>query len=93
MFARVATFEGGDMERLRQMAEERRASGDAGPPGVKRVLVLQNGRRLFITFFENREELEAAEQHFDRMGNEIPEEIRGTRVGVDVYEVVFEEEM
>ncbi len=93
MFARVATFEGGDMERLRQLAEERTASGDAGPPGVKRVMVLQNGRRLFITFFDTREELEAAEQQFERMGDEIPEDVRGTRVGVDVYEVVYEEEM
>jgi hypothetical protein len=94
MSARIATFEGGDAERLRQLNEERMASGDMNrPPGIKRALVLQGDRRLFITFFDSRDELEAAEQGFDRMGDEIPEEIRGKRVGVDVYEVLFDGEM
>jgi hypothetical protein len=56
-------------------------------------MVLQGDRRLFVTFFETREELDAAQQRFEEMGNEIPEEIRGTRVGVDVYEVVFDGEI
>jgi hypothetical protein len=94
MFARIATFEGGDAERLRQLNEERMASGDMNrPPGVKRAMVLQGDRRLFVTFFDSRDELDAAEQAFDRMGDEIPEEIRGKRVGVDVYEVLFDGEM
>jgi hypothetical protein len=94
MFARIATFEGGDAERLRQLNEERIESGDLNPPaGVKRVMVLQGDRRLFVTLFESREELEAAEPQFDRMGDEIPEEIRGKRVGVDVYEVLFERDV
>jgi hypothetical protein len=94
MYARIATFEGGDAERLRQLNEERIESGDLNPPaGVKRVMVLQGDRRLFVTLFDSREELEAAEQRFEQMGNEIPEEIRGKRIGVDVYEVLFERDM
>jgi hypothetical protein len=94
MFARIATFEGGDVERLQKLNEERMASGAMNPPaGVRRAMVLNGERRLFVTFFDSREELDAAEQRFEQMGDEIPEEIRGKRVGVDVYEVVFEGEM
>jgi hypothetical protein len=94
MFVRIATFEGGDVERLRQLNEERMASGEMNPPaGVTRAMVLQGERRLFITFFDSREALEAAQQRFEEMGDEIPEEIRGKRVAVDVYEVVFDGEM
>lgn len=96
MFARVATFEGGDTERLRQMNEERQASGSMGlPDGLRRALLLNDstaGRRLFITFFDSREAVDAAESQFESMGDEIPEEIRGNRTGVDVYEVVVDAE-
>jgi hypothetical protein len=93
MFARVATFEGGDVERIRQLRDEQMSGGGpASPPGVKRVMVLQGDRRMFITFFDSREELAAAAADFERMGDEIPEEVRGKRVGVDVYEVLFDGE-
>ncbi len=94
MHARIATFEGGDVERLREMNEERMASGTMDlPEGLQRAMVLQGeNRRLFITFFDSREALGAAEKRFEEMGNEIPEEIRGRRVSVDTYEVVFEQD-
>jgi hypothetical protein len=96
MFARVASFEGGDTEQLRQMQEERMASGSTGmPEGVKRVLVLndeEGGRRLFVTFFDSRAALDAAESTFESMGDEIPEDIRGRRTAVDVYEIVYDGE-
>ena len=95
MYARVASFEGGDLEKIRQRAEEARAGGAMNlPEGIKRTLVLADreaNRRQFITFFESREAVDAAEQQFEAMGNEIPEEIRGRRTSVDVYEVVFDE--
>ena len=94
MFVRVATFEGGDVERLREVNEERMSSGQMNAPtGVKRAMVLEGDRRLFLSFFDSREELEAATERFESMGDEISEEIRGRRVGVDVYEVVFDGEM
>jgi hypothetical protein len=93
MFVRVATFEGGDVDRLREVNQERMSSGTMNAPaGVKRVMVLQGDRRLFLSFFESREELDAAKERFEQMGDEIPEDIRGRRVGVDVYEVVFDAE-
>jgi hypothetical protein len=96
MYARVAAFEGGDNERLMQLNEERMASGEMNPPeGIKRVMLLNdvaNGTRLFITFFDSREALTAAEARFESMGNEIPEDVRGRRTSVAVYEVAFDQE-
>lgn len=95
MYARIASFEGGDEQRLAEMNRERMAEGTMGlPDGVERAMVLggnADGKRLFVTFFASREALEAAEQHFEKMGDEIPEEVRGTRTSVDVFEVVFEQ--
>jgi hypothetical protein len=93
MFARVATFEGGDIDRIRQINEERQAQGSALPEGVRRVMVLDGGRdRLFITLFDSREAVDAAEQQFEAMGDEIPEEVRGRRTSVEVYEVAYDGE-
>jgi hypothetical protein len=96
MYARVASFEGGDVDRLREMNEQRRAAREMGlPDGVKRALVFadqEGNRRLFVTFFDSREALDAAQPRFEAMGDEIPEDVRGRRTSVDVYEVVFDEE-
>ena len=94
MYARVAAFEGGDVDRIRQVNEERRQQPGWMPEGVKRVMVLNDdggNKRLFITFFDSREALDAANQTFEQMGNEIPEEVRGRRASLDVYEVVADE--
>jgi hypothetical protein len=91
VFARIAAFEGGDVERLRQFNQEQMDSGELGlPDGVSRALVLQGDQRLFITFFDSREALDAAGAEFERMGDVIPEDIRGRRVSVDAYEVVWD---
>ena len=96
MWARVASFEGGDTEEMRRLSEERMAAGTMDlPPGAGRALVLvdkEANRRLFVTFFESREAVAAAAQQFERMGDEIPEAIRGRRTAVDVYEVVYDSE-
>jgi hypothetical protein len=96
MYARVATFEGGDEQELRRINEERMSSGTMNPPpGLKRIMLLGNnadGKRLFITFFESREDVAAAEQRFEQMGDEISEDIRGRRTGLDVYEVAVDQE-
>ena len=97
MWVRVATFEGGDTEKLQKLNEERMQSGEMNPPeGIKRVMVLaddENNRRMFVSMFDNREAIEAAEPRFESMGEEVPEDIRGRRTGVDYYEVVFEQSM
>jgi hypothetical protein len=92
VFARIATFEGGNVDELRRMGEERMADGESGmPEGVSRAMVLQGDRRLFVTFFDSREAMQAAEQRFESMGDEIPEDVRGRRVSVDTYEVVMDD--
>jgi hypothetical protein len=89
----VATFEGGDTEKLDKLMAERMASGEMPPPeGMGSVLILDDkdaGKRKFLAFFESREALEAAEAGFDRQGDTIPEEIRGKRTTVHYYEVVI----
>ncbi len=96
MFARVASFEGGDVERLQQLNEERMNAGTLElPEGLKKAMVLQdatNDRRLFVTFFDSKEAIDAAEERFEAMGDEIPEDIRGRRTSVDTYEVVWSQE-
>jgi len=97
MYARIATFEGGDTARLRQMNEERMSTGamDA-PAGMKRVLLLageESNKRMFVAFFDSREEIEAARERFEAMGDEIPEDIRGRRTSVEVFEVVTDQEV
>ena len=95
MWVRVATFEGGNQEELQRMNDERMSSGELNPPeGMKRVLLLSDpdkNRRQFIAFFDNREEIEAAEERFEQMGDEVPEDVRGRRVGVDYYEVAMDQ--
>jgi hypothetical protein len=89
MWARVAAFEGTDVERARAEAP-RRPPDELIPDGLRGVLSLldaDGSRQLFITLFETREELEAAESLFERMGDQIPEELRGRRVSRDYYEV------
>jgi hypothetical protein len=93
MWVRVATFEGGDTEKLDKLMGERMASGEMPPPeGMSSVLILDDkdaGKRKFLAFFDSRDTLEAAEAGFDRQGDTIPEEIRGKRSSVHYYEVLI----
>jgi len=92
MWVRVATFEGGDTEKLDKLMDERMSSGEMTPPdGMSSVLILDDKdakKRKFMAFFDNRDTLEAAEAGFDRQGDTIPEEIRGKRTSVHYYDVV-----
>jgi hypothetical protein len=88
MIARVATFEGGDNDAVRRLNEE---TPPNLPDGLRRVMVLGNDeQRLFITFFDSREAVAAAEARFETMGDEISEDVRGRRTSVAVYDVLFE---
>jgi hypothetical protein len=89
MWARVASFEGTDVERMRAEASrppERMPDGLRGAFGLADAA---SGRQLFNTLFESREQIAAAEPMFEQMGDDIPEEIRGRRVSKDYYEVVL----
>ena len=92
MWVRVATFEGGDTEKLDKLVSERMSSGEMTPAeGMGSVLILDDKearKRKFLAFFESRDQVEAAEPGFDRQGEAIPEEIRGKRTSVHYYDVV-----
>ena len=62
MWARVAAFEGTDVERARAEVA-RRPAEDLTPSGLRGVVSLLDAdgkRQLFITFFDSREQIEAA---------------------------------
>jgi hypothetical protein len=89
MWARVASFEAVNVEGLRE-AQGRRPPEELIPAGLRGVITLvdpEGARQLFISLFNSREEIEAAEPLFERMGDEFPEELRGRRVSRDYYEV------
>src|SRR6476659_2982939 len=93
MWVRVATFEGGDTEKLDKLMGERMSSGEMPPPeGMSSVFILDDKdakKRKFLAFFESRDALEAAEAGFDQQGDTIPEEVRGKRTSVHYYEVLI----
>jgi hypothetical protein len=96
VIARVATFEGGDAEEMRRINNEMLVERSTPlPSGLLRVMVLMRDESHWsvVSFFEDEESARAAEARFDEMGDEIPERVRGKRVGLDSYEVVFDVEM
>ena len=97
MIARVATFEGGDAEEMRRLNNEMlvERGSTALPPGISRVMVLMKDESSWsvISFFDSEEAVAASEERFEQMGDEIPESVRGKRIGVESYEVAFDVEM
>ena len=97
MIARVASFEGGDVEEMRRINNEMLVERAASlPAGLIRVMVLMRddeSRWSVVSFFEDEESAKAAEGRFEEMGEEIPERVRGRRVSVESYEVAFDVEM
>ncbi len=96
MYARVAAFESRDMSRVDELITTVRERARAGKdiPEAKRLLMLidrQAGTALGISLFESEEAIRRAEPAFERMGDEIPEEMRGRRTSVDIYEVAIED--
>jgi len=95
MHARVAAFEG-DMSKIDDLIGTIRERMSAGEdiPGAKRFLMLidrDGGTSLGITFFDSEEKIRAAEPIFERMGDEVPEELRGRRTSVETYEVAIDD--
>jgi UV DNA damage repair endonuclease len=96
VIARIATFEGGNAKEMgrrnNEMLVERATEL---PAGILRVMVLMKdeSRWSVISFFDNEETAAAAEQRFEQMGDEIPESVRGRRIGLETFEVAFDVEM
>ena len=95
MHARVAAFEGdiGRIDDLIGMIRERMSAGEE-IPGAKKFLMLidrGSGSSLGITFFDSEDAIRAAEPTFEKMGDEVPEELRGKRTSVGIYEVAIDD--
>ena len=95
MHARVAAFEGdiGRIDDLIGMIRERMSAGEE-IPGARKFLMLIDrggGSSLGITFFDSEDAIRAAEPIFEKMGDEVPEELRGKRTSVGIYEVAIDD--
>ena len=82
MHARVAAFENADMSQIDDLIGTIRDRIRAGEelPGAKGFLMLidrEGGKSLGITIFESEEAIRAAEPIFERMGDEVSEELSG----------------
>jgi hypothetical protein len=92
MHARVATFEGGDPEQVRQMVEEIRQRAASGPPeGVPAVGLLllhraDEGKVINVSLFETEEDLRQGDETLNSMDPPVPGAL-GQRTSVEVYEV------
>lgn len=96
MIARIATFEGGDADEMRRLNNQLLVERPGElPSGILRVMVLMKDDTHWsvISFFNDAESAKAAEARWDQMGDEIPEHVRGKRVGLETYEVAFDVEM
>jgi hypothetical protein len=89
MYARVATFEGADAGKVRQVAE--RIQAQEGPPeGLPAVglMIMHNsdGKVQAITLFETEEDLEKGDAHLSTLEPPVPGGL-GRRTGVERFEV------
>jgi hypothetical protein len=57
------------------------------------VLMKDESSWSVISFFDSEETAAAAEERFEQLGDEIPENVRGRRVSLESFEVAFDVEM
>ena len=96
MIARIATFEGGNADEMYRINNKLLVERPTELPAeIRRVMVLRKdeSRWSVISFFDDEEAAAAAEEQFERMGDEIPETVRGKRVSLETFEVAFDVEM
>jgi hypothetical protein len=92
MHARVATFEGGDPDQVRQVIAEIKQRAASGPPeGVPAVGLLllhraDEGKVVNISLFETEEDLRQGDQTLNAMDPPVPGAM-GRRTSVEMYEV------
>lgn len=96
MHARVAAFENRNMSRIDELVElvrDRESAGDDFPDALGMYMLVDrpSGTSLGISIFASEDAIQAAEPVFERMGDEIPESLRGKRLSVETYEVAIHE--
>jgi hypothetical protein len=91
MYARVARWEGGDGQALRQSAQDINAEAGSGPPegvpakGFMMLIDPESGRSLAIALFETEEDLRQGDQALNAM-SPTSDDV-GQRTSVETYEV------
>ena len=94
MYARVASWDGGDPEAIRASAEGIRGDSEQGPPeGVPAVGFLllvdpDNGRSVGIALFETEEDMRTGDAKLNEMSP--PGDGMGTRRPVEFFEVALD---
>ena len=94
MYARVARFERGEADALRQNAKEIGSRAESGPPegvpgeGFLLLVDPDNGRGLAIALFETEEDLRKGDETLNSMSP--PAEGMGDRISVEKYEVAVD---
>jgi hypothetical protein len=94
MYARVATWEGGEAGAIRRAAEEIESQSEAGPPegvpstGLTILVDPDGGRTVIISLFATEEDLRQGSATLEAMSP--PGDGFGRRTSVDVYEVAVE---
>lgn len=94
MYARVASWEGGEADAIRASAEEIAARASSGPPegvpsvGFTLLVDPDGGRALAIGLFETEDDLRQGDEALNAMN--APDDGMGTRAAVDVYEVALD---
>jgi heme-degrading monooxygenase HmoA len=92
MYARVARFEGRDASLTDDLIRRAREVGPTTIAEAKGFLGFfdrEGGTALSVTFFDSEEAIRSSEQAFEDMAQHFPEEMRGRRTSVDVYEVTI----
>jgi hypothetical protein len=95
MYARVATFEGGDGARAAAQISARNEAEGGPPPGLpaKKLLILNDseGRKsLAVTFFETEEDYRQGDETLNSMSPPSGDDSMGQRAAVEKFEVVLE---
>ncbi len=94
MYARVARFEGGEADAIRQNAEDISSRAESGPPegvpakGFVLLIDPENGRGVGISLFETEEDLQKGDEVLNSMSP--PSEGMGHRTSVETYEVAVD---
>jgi hypothetical protein len=94
MYARVATFTGGDGAKAAAEIRERNETEGGPPPGVpaKKLLLLNgaDGKTLAIAFFEGEDDYRQGDETLNSMSPPSGENTMGERTSVEKFEVVLE---
>jgi hypothetical protein len=92
MHARVATFDGGDPDQVRDVVKQIDQQGQSGPPeGVPAIGFLllhraDEGKVIAISLFESEADLQQGDATLNSMDPPVPGGL-GQRTSVDAYEV------